>query len=109
MKNMKTSRFPKGWDEEGVRQILTHYESQTEEEAVAEDEAAYETCAKRASGSERLIPETCISVAPGTQNSCHSRESGNPVRLGGLDSRFRGNDENLAEVWELHGSKRDLK
>ena len=109
MKNMKTSRFPKGWDEESVCQILTHYESQTEEEAVAEDEAAYETCAKRASGSERLIPETCISVAPGTQNSCHSRESGNPVRLGGLDSRFRGNDENLAEVWELHGSKRDLK
>jgi len=43
MKNMKTSRFPKDWDEERVRQILTHYESQTEEEAVAEDEAAYET------------------------------------------------------------------
>ena len=40
---MKTNRFPKGWDEERVRQILDHYESQTEEEAVAEDEAAYET------------------------------------------------------------------
>ena len=37
---MKTNRF---WDEERVRQILDHYENQTEEEAVAEDEAAYET------------------------------------------------------------------
>lgn len=40
MKNMKTSRFQKDWDEEWVRKILTHYESQTEEEAVAEDETA---------------------------------------------------------------------
>jgi hypothetical protein len=39
---MKTKRFPKGWDEVRVRQVLDHYESQTEEEAVAEDEAAYE-------------------------------------------------------------------
>ena len=35
--------LPTGWDEERVRQILDHYESQAEEEAVAEDEAAYET------------------------------------------------------------------
>lgn len=34
-----TSRFPPGWDEERVRAVLEHYESQTEEEAVAEDEA----------------------------------------------------------------------
>ncbi len=40
---MKKSKFPKGWDEERVRKVLTHYEKQSEEEAVAEDEAAYET------------------------------------------------------------------
>lgn len=40
MKN-KTN-FPPGWDEERVRRVLGHYESQTEEEAVAEDEAAFE-------------------------------------------------------------------
>ncbi|PYV86511.1 MAG: hypothetical protein DMG05_19445 [Acidobacteria bacterium] len=40
---MKTKQFPKGWDEERVRKVLAHYETQTEEEAVAEDEAAYET------------------------------------------------------------------
>jgi len=39
---MKQSRFPPGWDEERVRRVLTHYEQQTEEEAVAEDEAAFE-------------------------------------------------------------------
>lgn len=39
---MKESRFPKGWDEERVRRILAHYESQSEEEAVVEDEAAWE-------------------------------------------------------------------
>ncbi len=39
---MKQSRFPPGWDEQKVRRVLKHYERQTEEEAVAEDEAAYE-------------------------------------------------------------------
>jgi hypothetical protein len=37
---MKESKFPSGWNEERVRRVLEHYESQTEEEAVAEDEAA---------------------------------------------------------------------
>ncbi len=40
---MKQSRFPPGWDAERVKRVLAHYESQSEEEAVAEDEAAYET------------------------------------------------------------------
>lgn len=39
---MRESQFPKGWDEERVRKILAHYEEQMEEEAVAEDEAAFE-------------------------------------------------------------------
>jgi hypothetical protein len=34
--------FPLGWDEQRVRELLAHYENQTEEEAVAEDEAAFE-------------------------------------------------------------------
>ena len=36
------SKFPPGWDEERVERVLAHYESLTEEEAVAEDEAGYE-------------------------------------------------------------------
>ena len=39
---MKQSKFPAGWDEQRVRRVLAHYESQTDEESVAEDEAAYE-------------------------------------------------------------------
>ena len=38
----KQSRFPKGWDEDRVIRVLDHYENQTEDEAVAEDEAAWE-------------------------------------------------------------------
>lgn len=34
--------FPPGWDEQRVRELIAHYESQSEEEAVAEDEAAFE-------------------------------------------------------------------
>jgi len=37
----KRNRFPKGWDESRVREVLDHYESQTEEEALAEDEAVF--------------------------------------------------------------------
>ena len=39
---MKQSTFPPGWDEQRVEQVLAHYESQSEEEAVAEDEAAFD-------------------------------------------------------------------
>lgn len=37
---MKPSKFPPGWDEQRVKRVLSHYESQTDDEAVAEDEAA---------------------------------------------------------------------
>jgi hypothetical protein len=35
--------YPDGWDAERVRRVLEHYEAQSDEEAVAEDEAAFET------------------------------------------------------------------
>jgi len=34
---MDSNRFPPGWDEDKIRRVLVHYESQTDEEAVAED------------------------------------------------------------------------
>ncbi|MFZ1098613.1 MAG: hypothetical protein WAN26_04310 [Steroidobacteraceae bacterium] len=40
---MKQPKFPPGWDEQRVRRVLEHYESQTDEEAVAEDEAGVST------------------------------------------------------------------
>jgi len=39
---MKQPRYPPGWNAERVRRVLEHYEGQSDEEAVAEDEAAYE-------------------------------------------------------------------
>jgi hypothetical protein len=38
----KRSKFPEGWDETRVKRVLEHYESQADEQAVAEDEAAAE-------------------------------------------------------------------
>jgi hypothetical protein len=39
---MSEQKFPPGWDEERVRQVLSHYENQTEDEQFAEIEAARE-------------------------------------------------------------------
>ena len=36
------NKYPPGWDLERVRRLIQHYESQTDEEAIAEDEAAFE-------------------------------------------------------------------
>lgn len=38
MKNI----LPRDWNEDRIQKVLKHYESQSEEDAVAEDEAAYE-------------------------------------------------------------------
>ena len=40
---MSQNDFPGGWDEGKVQRVLAHYEKQTEDEALAEDEAAIES------------------------------------------------------------------
>ena len=40
---MKQNRFPAGWDEDRVQRVLAHYQEQTEDEALAEDEAGIES------------------------------------------------------------------
>lgn len=39
---MKGQRFPPGWDEKRVRRLIDHYDNQTEDEEVAEDQSAFE-------------------------------------------------------------------
>jgi len=39
---MNQQRFPPGWDEARVREVLSHYENQTEDEQFAEIEATRE-------------------------------------------------------------------
>ena len=45
---MNQVRYPAGWDAERVRRVPEHYETQSDEEAVAEDEAAYEATTRTA-------------------------------------------------------------
>jgi hypothetical protein len=39
---MSQQKFPPGWDEARVREVLAHYEGQTEDEQFAEIEAAWD-------------------------------------------------------------------
>ncbi len=55
---MKRNRFPSGWNEARVRRVLEHYEEQAEEEAVAEDEAAFQLRSQTVMVvPKRLVPE----------------------------------------------------
>ncbi|MXY92320.1 MAG: hypothetical protein F4Y42_02610 [Caldilineaceae bacterium SB0664_bin_27] len=36
------NNYPPGWNLERVRRLIQHYETQADEEAIAEDEAAFE-------------------------------------------------------------------
>ena len=40
---MSKEHFPEGWDESRVQRVLDHYEALSDEEAVAEDEAAFDS------------------------------------------------------------------
>ena len=55
---MKRSRYPAGWNEERVRAVLLHYETQTEEQAVAEDEAAF----RRRDQTVMVVPKRLVPV-----------------------------------------------
>jgi hypothetical protein len=40
---MSSSRYPQGWDHGRVKRLIEHYDSQSDDEAVAEDEASWES------------------------------------------------------------------
>jgi hypothetical protein len=54
---MSGPRFPAGWDAEQVRRLVEHYEEMTEDELVAEDEAAV---AKRAGQTVIMVPDDLL-------------------------------------------------
>ena len=43
MKKKVENQFPPGWDEARVRRVIDFYDNQSDEEAIAEAEAALET------------------------------------------------------------------
>jgi hypothetical protein len=55
---MKQQHYPAGWNEDRVRRLLQHYEAQTEEEAVAEDEAAF----RRRDQTVMVVPTRLVST-----------------------------------------------
>jgi hypothetical protein len=40
-KKKDPNHYPKDWNRQKVLRVIAHYENQTDEEAIAEDEAAY--------------------------------------------------------------------
>jgi hypothetical protein len=54
---MRKTNFPKGWDQARVSKLLSSYESQTEDEAVAEDEAALEHRETTMTVPHELVPQ----------------------------------------------------
>ena len=73
---MSHPKYPVGWDEERVRRVLEHYEAQSDEEAVAEDEAAYEATTHTAMEVPvELVPAVREMIASGVQD-----EAGASVR-----------------------------
>jgi hypothetical protein len=56
---MKQNKYPTGWNERRVKKMLEHYESQTEDEAIAEGEDAFELKDQTVMiVPKKLVPET---------------------------------------------------
>jgi hypothetical protein len=54
-------KHPPGWDRERVHRVLDHYEAQSDEAAVMEDDAAYE----RTTHAAMAVPVDLVPVARG--------------------------------------------
>jgi len=61
---MSDQKLPEGWDESRVREVLAHYESQTDEAAAAEDQEAFESVTHTAMAVPvELVPEVLKLIA----------------------------------------------
>ena len=54
---MSANKYPEGWNEERVRSVLARYETQTEEEALIEDEAGVESAETVMNVPYELVPK----------------------------------------------------
>ncbi len=106
----KQSQFPPGWDEARVRRVLEHYEAQSDEEAVAEDEASFEATTHTLRWMFRLIscppfaslsPSTSVAPDPPMQTarSPLSRHADLPSHAGPDNSLTRCDDPSLLAQW----------
>ena len=83
---MRENRFPKRWNEDRVREVLLHYEQQTEEEAVAEDEAAFEAPGQAV----MVVPQTLVpTITKLIEKKRHLRSPRNAPYLANSAARIR--------------------
>jgi hypothetical protein len=54
---MSDTKLPDSWDEQKVRRVLAHYEEQTEDDAVAEDEAGIQPSETVMNVPHELVPK----------------------------------------------------
>lgn len=69
----KLNEFPPGWDEERVQSVIAHYEQQTEDEAVAEDEAAF-------TRESSMLIEVPIELVPAVRELIAKHAAENPLQ-----------------------------
>ena len=81
----KRNRFPPGWNDARVQRVLDHYETQSDMEAVAEDEAAYRSTTTTVmkipvtlrSGRQSAVGETTGELMDARPNlACNRRRDG---------------------------------
>jgi hypothetical protein len=54
---MSQEKFPTGWNDEKVQRVLAHYEGQSEDEALSEDEAGIASAATVMNVPHDLLPK----------------------------------------------------
>ena len=58
---MTTEKYPRGWNQTRVRQVLEYYESQSDEEVAAEIEAGFESTTMEVP--RELVPAVRVLIA----------------------------------------------
>ncbi len=56
---MKKNQFPVGWDEQRIREVIAHYEAQTQEEATLEDETDTRKSNRNIYGGKKRVNASC--------------------------------------------------
>ncbi len=80
---MKPTRFPAGWNEDRVRRVLQHYEGQSGDEAVAEDEATFRSRSQTLLVvPKRLVPKITRLIAGESSSPKVTRPAARKTRRG---------------------------
>ena len=68
---MSEIKLPEGWDDSRLRRVSSHYEKQTKEDALLEDEAGVQSTETVRNVPHDLVPEVRELIAKATGNRSH--------------------------------------